>query len=147
MLPEQSGPPVRLACLGMRPWDLHWNCETHGKSMKVARPRGTENELSSDLPTHLLFLGDTRIFQRSPAHPCRIVSHPHLGRLYKWCDKRQSFPLIQSATGSRLYAKALFPGLHAFVTCNTKFTQWRTHASPGNKANIRYMQAPHWKCA
>ena len=71
--------------------------------MKVARPRGTKNELSSDLPTHLLFLGDTRIFQRSPAHPCRIVSHLHLARLYKRCDKRQSFPLIQSATGSRLY--------------------------------------------
>ena len=54
----------------------------------------------SDLPTHPLFSGDTRILQGSPAHPRRIASHPHLARLYERCAKRRSFPLIQSATGS-----------------------------------------------
>jgi len=47
----------------------------------------------AEFPTHPLFLGDTRILQGSPAHPRRMASHPHLAR-------RQSFPLIQSATGS-----------------------------------------------
>ena len=33
---------------------------------------------SPDLSTHLLFSGDTRILQGSPAHPRRIANHPHL---------------------------------------------------------------------
>ena len=39
----------------------------------------------SDLPTHPLFAGDTRILQGSPAHLRRIASHPHLARLHKRC--------------------------------------------------------------
>ena len=39
----------------------------------------------SDLPTHQLFVGDTRILQGSPAHPHRIVSHPHLAKLHNLC--------------------------------------------------------------
>ena len=58
-------------------------------------------DFGTDLPTHPLFSGDTRILQGSPAHPCRIASHPNLARLYERCTKRRSFSLIQSATGSR----------------------------------------------
>ena len=38
-------------------------------------------DFRTDLPTHPLFSGDTRILQGSPAHPRRIASHPHPARL------------------------------------------------------------------
>ena len=70
---------------------LHfWHCRQFSGS----------RENHSDLRTHPLFSGDTRIFQCLPAHPRRIASHPHLARLHERCAMCRSFPLIQSATGS-----------------------------------------------
>jgi len=31
----------------------------------------------TDLPTHPHFSGVTRILQKSPAHPDKVVNHPH----------------------------------------------------------------------
>ena len=101
----------------------------HGKFFLVFQLQ--QHGQISDLPTHLLFSSDTRILQGSPAHLCRIASHPDLARLYECCTKCRSFLLIQSATGSWRWGNIIqwnFGGRKlGQLKKNTIFTE-KTHA-------------------
>ena len=78
-VPRPSNCPVLITC-SMQKW--------RGKAWSIIGASLSEPHTSvtalqdpcADLPTHPLFLSDTRILQGSPAHQRRIASHPHLAR-------------------------------------------------------------------